>query len=365
MREKKRLRVFVNPLELDDILFNNILARLDTSNLKQCILVDKRWSRLTWKVFSPSSVEVMHYCENGYTNTVKRIITEKKMNIESCFMGFICACTGGYIEIVDFFLGHKNFDPLTKWNDNPIIETTLCPENIKTGRNRDVIKSLLKDGRVDPSVHDNITLRTWVNIGDEEVVRLLMKNEKVSPVSWVGINEERLVLWLSDANLTYRYAERWRNKGVYDALTIACVKGISNILKILLESPKINTRALARTFTIWTYCILWSMTNKKSRMKNEDKKRYREMLRILKSHQEMRDVPAGSIAKELCDVFKEKSLSHPIELQHEPGKGSTATESSNMLKESDTSFISDFYNFFLCAYAGEDDDKDNNDKVRQ
>ena len=98
-----------------------------------------------------------------------RCIENKVITISDCLV--IC-CRFGYLECVKILVGHADIDRCK----NNLALILACK-----GGHLNVVRELLKDGRVDPSASYNTAIISASKNGYLEIVKELMKNERVDP----------------------------------------------------------------------------------------------------------------------------------------------------------------------------------------
>jgi len=110
-------------------------------------------------------------CFTGYADTVRMFLAD--IRIDPAYSNNSCmryAYMKGHTEVVRILLEDERVDPIACRND----VIGLCRNGYA-----DILRILLKDKRIDLSIHDNRPLCTASLYGNEDVVRLLLADDRV------------------------------------------------------------------------------------------------------------------------------------------------------------------------------------------
>ena len=200
--------------------------------------------------------------EYGHKDVVKILLehseTDKRINPAAKDNEAIkVASDHGHEDVVKILLEHskddKRIDPAA--NDNEAIKL-VCGKNIgnrpasRTGEviNLNVIKVLLEDDRVDPSVEDDLAIRTAAEEGAAHIVELLLKNERVNPAAKnneafrqaVRYGHEDTVKILLEHSKKDNRIDPGANNN--EAIKLSSELGYTEIVKLLIKHSKDDKR---------------------------------------------------------------------------------------------------------------------------
>lgn len=215
-----------HPIKLPSELFLFISEGLDSKDIfnlcltsKQYNLIckpdyDRLWLTLFNRVVRPMYVYSNVHEYNNKNNTTYKHWLEAYVNIKKCIKNvsedlLISTCENGHVELVKVLLSDPRISKTTCEIKNvvyydPILLCLSCSYP-------DVIKLLLSDPGINPSINNNLPIICASKRGSVEGVRMLLSDSRVDP---------------SDQN----------NK----ALINACDSGLVEMVELLLSDPRVN-----------------------------------------------------------------------------------------------------------------------------
>lgn len=113
--------------------------------------------------------------ENNEIEWVKRLLQDRRVNLENNDRVLMTACALGRTEIVHLLLEDGRINPSIQdyRRKTPLTEAT------KNGH-IEVLKLLLADPRVDPTDNNNQVLRIAMNENNEDIIQLLFSDLRVA-----------------------------------------------------------------------------------------------------------------------------------------------------------------------------------------
>ena len=221
----------------------------------------------------------------------------------------------GHEDVVKILLEHgendKRIDPAA--NNNEAIKL-VCGKEIGIGgikwkklkRNLNVIGLLLKDKRVDPSVEDDLAIRTAADEGAADIVKLLLKDERVNPAAKnneafrqaVRYGHEDTVKILLERSKEDKRIDPGANNN--EAFRQAVRYGHEDTVKILLERSKEDKR-------------IDPGANNNEAIKLSSELGYTEIVKLLIEHVDDRIDPASNCNEALKRANKEQQF-HVVNL---------------------------------------------------
>jgi hypothetical protein len=110
---------------------------------------------------------------NDDITSIKKILKNEKHNSSLTSFYFInWAVANCNVLALDFLLNDKRFTPSIE-----IMEIAAVSGNI------DIMKLILKDGRLNPATYANGSLSQAINYSHIEMIKLLLKDERIDPSS--------------------------------------------------------------------------------------------------------------------------------------------------------------------------------------
>ena len=131
--------------------------------------ISKTFNAIAKRVFDPSSYAIIYACNKGYTEIVRMLLADERINPATMSnRALIRACRKGHRDIVTLLLNDKRID-LTACG-NRALKSSCARGHLET------VRILLKDERIDPSYDNNAALWTARDHHHYNTMELLMEH---------------------------------------------------------------------------------------------------------------------------------------------------------------------------------------------
>lgn len=160
MLNDKRINRMINPYDI----FRSI-SRLESSGITNLLLSIEQ------------ATDISHYLNivsgSAYKKVIASIISDKRIDIDNLNKTFYEACSYGFINIVKILLNDSRV--------NPSVSDNRAFRAASYSGETEIVKMLLSDSRVDPSTLDNEAFLSASRRGHTEIVKILLADKRVDP----------------------------------------------------------------------------------------------------------------------------------------------------------------------------------------
>ncbi len=216
--EEMKIQYFDSvPNELEIIILSFVISEMKKDwkgNWKNVSLVSKHWNSIAWIFFqrtiSPSEKETIFFqgCYKGWFHFINKFLTQDTTfdpSTEHCSRHAIGhASKFGNVDIVKLLLQDKRVDPsvddnyaiikASKYGRIDIVNLLLQDKRVDPSaqeneaflsailqRETNIVQILLQDKRVDPSAKNNFAIGAASNCGYYDIVKILLQDQRVDP----------------------------------------------------------------------------------------------------------------------------------------------------------------------------------------
>lgn len=240
------LEDFVLKFHIPDNIISEIISNItDKENRLKVMRICKNWLNLARLVFY-NGKSIYYASRIGDVETVKYLLSFSftKVYFKSEFLGpfgvaseplnvIDIACERGHKDVVKELLKDKRVDPSI--NSNYSLSEAVY------NNFQDIVKELLKDPRVNPTDKNNSSLDIACELGHIEIVEILLEDERINDIysSFLIACEhgrtDVVRAMLNDERL---------NPSYYDNMAIqhACCIDNVEVVRLLLESGKVDPK---------------------------------------------------------------------------------------------------------------------------